>query len=592
MTETVQHVLSVSEIVSFLECSDENTVVGCDTEGTSIEQDYRDGRGWGTGISFTIRVGILVGGYYPFRHLDNNLSEEDKYKLKRAVENFKGYLVFHNAKHDLVALETLGIKYEGKFYCTLLLCHLLDEVLPYDKSLEQCIKYYLKDEEAKDDTLIKMWLVAVQDQWELIPADVMTPYAIQDAALALRLFEYIEPRIFAEIPREYWDHKQEFVRAVIAMEKLGVRIDTDLCEDQARVGEIEMVKIVDELGLNPGSPKDQYKLFIEELGLPEMKPSKKTGKPSFDKEVMAQYDEALETRAERSNTAALVRSYRGWQKTVSSNYKPYVALLSPDGRLRPRYKIHGTKTGRMSCEKPNLQQIPRSSTSVWNGQVKEAFIAEDGYSLWDFDYSQLEFRLGTAYAAQYQPDIPLVEIFNDPTRDVFTEMSILENWPRQHIKTRTYAIQYGGGANRLKNVFGLASLEEGQKIKDKFFEMYPGFEKVMRIASVKAIGSGKLQIWSGRYRHFQFPSSEAHKAFNAICQGGAADIINYAMVRLNREINCNDARMLLQVHDNLVWEIRNGLEDQYIPKIKEIMEDIDEEWGVKFRVDVSKWGEK
>jgi DNA polymerase-1 len=590
MTETVQHVLSVSEIVSFLECSDENTVVGCDTEGTNIEQDYRDGRGWGTGISLTIRMGVLLGGYYPFRHPEGNITEEEKYNLRNALRNFKGWLVFHNAKHDLVALHTLGIDYPGKFYDTLLLCHLLDETLPYDKSLEQCVKYYLGGEEAKDDTLVKMWVTILQGQWDLIPANVMGPYAIHDSALHLRLFEYIEPLVFSEIPDEYWDHKQKFIRCIIDMERRGVKIDQHLCEVQARVGEIEMDEIVEELHLNPGSPKDQYKLFIEELKLPILETSKKTGKASFNKAVMEQYDEILSVRNDK--TASLVLSYRGWQKSVTSNYRPYLALISPDGRLRPNYKLHGTKTGRMSCEKPNLQQIPRVSSNPWNGQLKKAFIAEDGYSLWDFDYANLEFRLGTAYAAQYQPDIPLVEIFNDPTRDIFGEMSRLENWPRQHIKTRTYAIQYGGGANRLKNVFGLATLEEGQRIKDKFFEMYPGFEKVMRIASTKAIQSGKLQIWSGRYRHFMYPSSEAHKAFNSICQGGAADIINYAMVRLHSEINNDDCRMLLQVHDDLVFEIRNGLEDEYIPKIKEIMEDIDEEWGVKFRVDVSKWGEK
>jgi DNA polymerase I-like protein with 3'-5' exonuclease and polymerase domains len=591
MVEKVEHILTLTEMCAFLEAADENAVFGCDTEGSNIEQDYRDGRGWGTGISLTIRMGVLLGGYYPFRHPEDNLSEQDQYHLRNALRNFKGWLVFHNAKHDLVALHTLGIDYPGKFYDTLLLCHLLDETLPYDKSLEQCAKYYLGAEEAKDDTLVKAWAAILDGEWHRIPADVMGPYSIHDAALHLRLFEHIEPLVFKEVPREYWDHKQDFVRCIIAMERLGVRIDTKLCQIQAQVGEWEMADIVDELKLNPGSPKDQYKLFIEELGLPPMKHSKKTGKPSFDKEVMQEYELILENRTEQSNTARLVLNYRGWQKTVTSNYRPYLSLLSPDGRLRPNYKLHGTKTGRCSCERPNLQQIPRVSSNTWNGAVKAAFIPEDGYSLWEFDYSQLEFRLGTAYAAQYQPDIPLVEIFNDPDRDVFTEMSRMENWPRQHIKTRTYAIQYGGGANRLKNVFGLATLADGQKIKDRFFEMYPGFEKVMRVASVKVVANGKLQLWTGRYRHFMFPSSEAHKGFNSVIQGGGADIMEGAMVRVHKQIVNDECRMLLQVHDSILCEIKNGTEDIYIPKVKALMEDVDGDWGVKFRVDCKRWGE-
>jgi len=589
MTETVEHILSIKEMCAFLEAADENAVFGCDTEGSNIEQDYRDGRGWGTGISFAVRMGVLFGGYYPFRHPEGNLSEEDQYRLRNAIRNFKGWFVFHNAKHDLVSLHTLGIDYPGKFYCSLLLCHLLNETLPYDKSLEQCAKYYLGAEETKDDTLVKAWAAILDGRWDLIPANVMGPYSTHDAALHLRLFERIDPLVFAEVPREYWDHKQDFIRCIIEMERRGVRVDTNLCEIQAQVGEWEMAEIIDELKLNPGSPKDQYRLFIEQLQLPERKHSPKTGKPSFDKEVMEEYDEILRLRED--DTAALVLRYRGWQKSVSSNYKPYLNLLSADGRLRPNYKLHGTKTGRLSCERPNLQQIPRRSENIWNGELKKAFIAEDGYSLWDFDYANLEFRLGSAYAAQYQPDLPLIEIFSDPERDIFGEMARLENWPRQNIKTRTYAIQYGGGANRLKNVFGLKTLEEGQKIKDKFFATYPGFQKVMHVAESKVIANARLQLWTGRYRHFMYPSSEAHKGFNSVCQGGAADIINYAMVRLHKEVNCDDARMLLQVHDNLVWEIKNGLEDQYIPKIKAVMEDIQGDWGVKFRVDVKRWGE-
>lgn len=590
--EKVKRVLTCDEMCAYMEALGEDAIVACDTEGTNIEWDYRDGRGWATGISLAFRFGELLGGYYSFRHPKDNLSDEQAHRLRNALRNFKGWLVFHNAKHDLVALRTLGINYQGKFYDTMLLCHLLNETLPYSKGLNDCVKHYLGPDEAKDNAELKALVAGLQGQWHLVPNNFMAPYAIHDAALTLRLYEAINGRVFKEVTADYWAHKQQFVRVIKTMESRGVRIDTALCERQAAIGETQMAEIVEILGLNPGSPKDQYELFIERLGLPVHKRSKKTNKPSFDKEVMEYYEYILENRDVLDETASLVLAYRGWQKAVSSNYKPYISLLSPDGRLRPNYKLHGTRTGRSSCEKPNLQQIPRISDKPWNGKLKSAFIPEEGYTLWEFDYSQLEFRLGAAYAAQYQPDLPLIEIFNDCERDVFTEMAILEQWDRQKIKIRTYTIQFGGGAKRLSDVFGV-SLERGGEIRDEFLTRYSGFASVMRMASKKVRTRGKLQLWSGRYRHFMYPDSEAHKGFNAVIQGGAADIVNGVMCRLFDSVDDDvECRMLLTVHDSVVFEIKNGLEDKYIPKIKEIMEDVRPDFGVKFFVDYKKWGEK
>ena len=589
--EKVSQILACDEVIAFLNAMGPDDVVAIDTEGTNIEWDYRDGRGWGTGISLAFRFGsILAGGYYAFRHPDGNLDHVQQERLKAAIENFQGWFVFHNAKHDLVALATLGIKYKGKFFDTLLLCHLLNETLPYSKTLNGCVQHYLGKDEAKDDSELKAVVAALGGRWDLVPYFIMAPYAIHDAGLTYRLFEYIRPRVFSEISLEYWDSRQKIVRVFVKMEGRGVRVDTALCMRMIAIGETQMAEVLELLGLNHSSPKDQYKLFVEKLGLPILKSSKKTGKPSFDKEVMEQYEEILNNRETLDDTATLVLTYRGWQKAVSSNYKPYVELLSPDGRLRPNYKLHGTKTGRKSCEKPNLQQIPRVSDKPWNGHMKSAFIAEDGYELWEFDYSQLEFRLGAAYAAQFQSDLPLIEIFSDPERDVFTEMSKLENWPRQKIKTRTYTIQFGGGVNRLKTVFGVS---EGAafEIREKFFAQYPGFKKVMDMASSKVRTKSKLQLWSGRYRHFMYGADEAHKGFNAVIQGGAADIMDMVMIRLSEEVdNEQECRMLLQVHDSVLFEIRKDVVDKYKPLIKQIMEDVKPDFGVRFQVDGKLWG--
>jgi DNA polymerase-1 len=343
-----------------------------------------------------------------------------------------------------------------------------------------------------------------------------------------------------------------------------------------------MAEITDILGLNPGSPTQLKKLLIDELGLPVVKTTK-GGKASFDKFAMEQYEELLEQMGD--SRASLILEYRGWQKTCSSNYKAYLELLSPDGRLRPNYKLHGTVTGRLSCEKPNLQQIPKVSEKPWNGSLKRAFIPREGYKLFEGDYSQIEFRLAAAYGREES----LLAIFNDPTRDIFTEMAATLGMPRNSVKTLTYTIQFGGGVNRIKQVFGVTE-QEARAMLDNYWNSYRGIYKVTQLAKSKAMRTGKVKLWSGRTRKFLYPEDEARKAFNSAIQGGAADIVKRAMVRLYNTVDNDDCQMLLQVHDSVVFEIREGTEDKYLPLIKETMEAVEPDFGVHFAVDVHEWG--
>ena len=794
--------------------------VALDTETSG--EDIRDGRGYLVGLS--VAYGEL-SGYLPIRHINEldgsntNLTDDERYRLTKAIENYKGWLIFHNSKFDLESLRSAGINYTGKFYDTMLMAHLINENKPYTKSLDGCTKHYVgKDSKKKSEAFLaaqKIW------GWNM-PASVMYEYAAYDAVLTFRLFEAIKPLFDEEELAETWEHKQKFVRTIIAMERRGVRVDTALAKRMQIHGEMIMDDIREELKLNPGSTKDLKVLLIDKLGLPVVKATP-AGAPSFDKEAMAVYDRALELQ--ENHTAELITAYRGWQKSVSSNYIPYQELLSPDGRLRPNYKLHGTKTGRMSCvsadtliemprnlveypdgipitevkegdwvycfdwkrrltlkrvkwvgqtgvkltylvtlqnsagdtktlrltpehlvrlyhgdwrpagslmhkagqptryagprvmhmvkrqfdngyvkffpnsvasgngmisgginrehrfvlekvtgkkistkydvhhidgnkannhpsnleaipyklhrghkdvgygkaysehytgpvnyrvvsvqpakvepvwdmeiedvhnfiangvcvhncEKPNLQQIPRSGDKAWNGEMKSTFIPEEGYELYEADYSQLELRLGTAYAGEEG----LKRIFAEG-RDVFTEMSNDLGMSRQNTKTLVYTIQYGGGINRISTVFAV-SRERAEQLRENYFSTYPGFHSVAMVATQKAKHVGKLKLWSGRYRHFLYPREEAHKAFNSVIQGGAADIVERTMVRCFESVdNDEECRMLLQVHDSIVWEIKKDKVDKYLPMIKEAMTNIEPDFGVTFAVDIHKFGE-
>jgi DNA polymerase-1 len=218
--------------------------------------------------------------------------------------------------------------------------------------------------------------------------------------------------------------------------------------------------------------------------------------------------------------------------------------------------------------------------------MKQCFIPREGFTLLEGDYSQLEFRLSAAFAKQTN----LLEIFNDPSRDVFTESSKLLGMKRQDGKTLTYLLGYGGGPDKIKNVFGV-SLDEGRAIRDNFFATYPNLLKAARYANNIALAKRRVPIWSGRYRNFLNVKEEAHKAYNSLVQGGAADIVERTMVRCRQEgLNTEDCRMLLQVHDSLVFEVRTELVPYYKIIIKECMQRVEPNWGVLFKVDIKEWG--
>lgn len=419
----------------------------------------------------------------------------------------------------------------------------------------------------------------------------------------------------------YWERECQFMDVIRLMESRGVRIDTDECNRQIAIGQQKMKEIlVDLKGLNPGSPKDLKALLVDKIGLPVLARTPK-GAPSFTKDVMEDYDAILEAETivaeEARRIAQQVLEFRGWQKTVSSNYISYLDKLSPDGRLRPNYLLHGTKTGRMSCNNPNLQQIPRSTDKPWNGHLKRVFIPQDGYVLLNVDYSQLEFRLGSAYAGQQN----LLDIFNSyratgVKRDVFTEMSAVLNRPRHDCKTLTYAKMYGAGLLKI-------CIMLGEQIPDQIVNSYMSDSKDARYAArnwlldrtdagqfyqeweqeykelvalarrVNKVAENRhyIKYWTGRRRHFQHGIG-AHKAFNSLIQGGGAEVVKSAMIRLAEEIDGPECRMLLQVHDSVLFEVHADKLADYRGRIADVMANVESErnFGVHFATDSDLWG--
>lgn len=562
----------------------EQVVLAVDTEATGFKVSSGDDSCIGISIA-TVLFGEAYSHYFPFRHLvGDNYGDDTLALLKEVLERDNLTLVFANAQFDILSLETIGIHVDQSNFvdiCTM--AHLINENKPFNKGLDGLSQYYLDGASKVRDPILEK---EKKTGWLNTTPEMMYDYAVTDAELTWRVWDKLNGmKEWSALPESIWIDKQALIRVLLAMRRRGVMIDQSLAREYVDKGEAEMERIKEELQMNPASPMQLKKLLIDDLGLPVVKKSPKTGKPSFDKMAMVHYDTMLEKSD--SPIAKHIKEFRGWQKAVSAAYKPYLELLDTDGRLRCSYKTHGTATGRLSCSEPNLQQIPKASDKPWNGKVKECFIAKEGYTLVNADFSQLELRLATAYAKELE----LQKVFNEG-RDIFTEMSKQLGMSRQDTKTLVYSMQYGAGEKRIMDVFGVTK-PEAQRIRENYFITYPKFRQLNERCTQKVNATGTIKIWTGRERHFE-DKNDGYKAMNSVIQGGAADIVERIMVRCYEQLESENCHMLLQVHDSITFEVKTELVEEYMERIRAVMENVDAVTGdtkfdVKFAVDVGYW---
>ena len=397
--------------------------------------------------------------------------------------------------------------------------------------------------------------------------------------------------------QKLWPIESEFAMSLYRMMKRGIKVDTVHTEKLHMQAEESMSVIENSLGFRPSEKSKLAPFLLEELKLPIIKMGK-TG-PSFDKYVMEEYDYLLEMRGEDNERAKQVLEFRGWQKADSSFYRPYLTLLSTDGRLHPTFKLHGTVTGRLSCNTPNLQQIPRKGKFPWNDRTKACFISDDGYELWEFDYKTLEFRLAAIYGGNQElvDRINNGEDLHQATVDMILARTGLV-YERQHIKTTNFLKLYSGGPNKLamqlkvkEHVWnGYPDCPCKSCVVNKAWnDTFPEMRHVMQSAQEKALVNKYVKYWSGRRKHYgtYWNKGEEHKAFNALCQGGGAEVVKHALVKC-RDLETEESRPVLTIHDSLVWEIRKDRVQDTVSAVSQVMKDF--HFPVKLDVDVHLWG--
>ncbi len=404
-------------------------------------------------------------------------------------------------------------------------------------------------------------------------------------------FEKAREIILAEIHKRKLEKVYEKIELPLCpiiekMEKRGIKIDKPYLVELSKNYHQELEKLEQEIWqqggekFNINSPKQMSKIIFDKLGL-KAKVKKTPGGALSTKE-----SELLKLK-DLHPIIDLILNHRELSKLLSTYIDTIPVLLDENDRLHTTFSQTGTTTGRMSSNNPNLQNIPIKSELGRN--IRKAFVAEKGFKLVAFDYSQIELRV----AAILSEDPKLMEIFKSK-QDVHTAVAaqvfgvppeIVDAEMRREAKVINFGILYGMGVNALRANLG-GTREEAQNFYNEYFKNYSGLAWYLDKVKADALRLGYTETLFGRRRYFAgidsklpYIRAQAERmAINAPMQGTQSDIIKIAMGRIDERLTKSDFQekvyLLLQVHDELVYEIKNNLVDELSPKIKEIMEGV------------------
>ncbi|MFM5247146.1 MULTISPECIES: DNA polymerase I [Aeromonas] len=551
-----------------------------DTETTSL--DYMEARV--VGVSFAIEPGKAA--YVPFGHdylgAPVQLTEAVVLgKLKPLLEDPTRLKVGQNLKYDRNVLLNHGIELQGIAYDTMLESYVLNSTASRH-DMDSLARRYLNAETISFEEIAGKGVK--QLTFNQIELEQAAPYAAEDADITLRLHQTLWGKLSAEpgLAKVFSEIELPLLPVLARMERLGTTIEPKLLHQQSQEIEVrlaELEKQAHELAgqeFNLSSPKQLGEILFTKLGLPIIKKTPK-GAPSTAEEVLAELAETYEL-------PQLLMEHRGLAKLKSTYTDKLPLMIKPQtGRVHTSYHQAVAATGRLSSTDPNLQNIPVRNEQ--GRRIRQAFIPCAGYKLVAADYSQIELRImahlsgdkGLLTAFAEGKDIhkaTAAEVFGVALDAVTSDM-------RRSAKAINFGLIYGMSAFGLAKQLGIGRAE-AQKYMDLYFERYPGVLEYMERTRQQADVQGYVETLFGRRlylpdiksRNAGLRKAAERAAINAPMQGTAADIIKRAMINVDgwiRGIEDESIRMLMQVHDELVFEIREEKLEEYIALIKEKM---------------------
>jgi len=572
-------VLKQSEFDAWLKKIDKAALTAIDTETTSI--NYMQAKL--VGISLSVKTGEAA--YIPVAHdypaAPEQLSRESVLSsLKAFLEDPEKKKVGHHLKYDAHIFARYGIALKGMQFDSMLESYVLNSVATRH-DMDSTARYYLDIDTIHFEDVAGKG--AKQLTFNQIDLEQAAPYAAEDADITLKLHEYLwrELQKTDALKNVYVEIEQPLVPILLGMEEAGVLIDRDMLKKQSGELAKKMVGLeasAHELAgapFNLGSPKQLQEILFGQLGLPVVRKTPK-GQPSTAEDV-------LQELADDYELPRVILEYRSVSKLKSTYTDKLPEQIAADtGRVHTSYHQAVAATGRLSSTDPNLQNIPIRTPE--GRRIRQAFIAPEGTVLLAADYSQIELRI----MAHLSGDAGLLEAFAGD-RDVHkaTAAEVFELDPdevtadhRRSAKAINFGLMYGMSAFGLGKQLGI-SRHEAQEYVDLYFDRYPGVKKFMDDTREQARQSGFVETVFGRRlylpdindRNAPRRQYAERSAINAPMQGTAADIIKRAMIAVQHWLDESSApaRMIMQVHDELVFEVAEKSVDEVQAEIVALM---------------------
>ncbi len=554
-------------------------LIAFDTETTSLESVRADLVGLSFGVEVPHACYIPVGHDYP--GVPQQLPREEVLDaLKPILEDENKPKLGQHAKYDINVLGLHGIELRGLKFDSMLESYVLNATASRH-DMDTLAKRYLNYDTIKYSDVTGKG--SKQISFSQVDLDQACRYAAEDADVTLRLHQALWPRVCEQpsLRKLFEEIELPLVSVLARMERRGVLIDAAALKRQGD----ELAKRMHEIqqrayGLtgrdfNIDSPKQLQALLFEELQLPAVMKTP-TGQPSTN-------EEALEAIADQHELPRLILDCRALAKLRSTYTDKLPQMINPrTGRVHTCYHQAAVATGRVSSTEPNLQNIPIKSED--GRRIRQAFIAPPGWKVLAADYSQIELRI----MAHLSGDETLIRAFKDgadvhraTAAEVFgVPPESVDANQRRAAKVVNFGLMYGMSAHGLSRALGIGRLEAGEYIA-RYFERFPGVrafmdstrEQAQRDGYVETLFGRRLYLESLRSRNAAQRAGAERAAINAPMQGTAADIIKRAMIEIDRWLlERDDAHMLMQVHDELVFEVREDALEEISAGVRERMQ--------------------
>ena len=562
------------ELQKVLEVLTPETIVAFDTETTGLEYDNDKL------VGFSFSFNDVEAFYVPFAHfylgVPDQVSKEVVASAIRKIFNSK--VVGHNIKFDLHFVSRFLNDNTLEVYAdSMILAWLInpESALGLDKLSDKLLDHTMvafKDTVKKGETFAS---VELEDA---------SKYASEDAYITLKLFNLFNEKLKLQNAEHLIEESQNvevpFISTLLGMEKEGIKLDAGFLEEflvEVKETLSNLTKNIHQLAgseFNINSTKQLGVILFEHLGLPVGKKTK-TGYSTDEK--------VLNSLKDKHEIISSLLEYREVYKLYSTYIEPLLKLSREDenGRIHTSFVQTGTATGRLSSKNPNLQNIP--ARSALGLKIREAFVAPEGKKLIGIDYSQIELRL----LAHFSQDEVLVDAFK-ANKDIHLQTAIAlfgeEEAPskRAVAKTVNFGLLYGMGQKKLSETLGITT-KEAKEIIEKYFESFPTVKTYFRAIVDNSKENGFVETLLKRRRYFDYETASPmfraaydRESVNSVFQGSASDLIKLSMnkiAKVIKEENLN-AKMLLQIHDELIFEVEAHEAEALGDKFREIMQSI------------------